>query len=96
MYVCTKCWPMSIFIIYDNVEDGKWSSWKKDGACICSSTANVGSKGNQAYKRECNNPPPTNNGLPCDGDKTKTVNGDCICGKYTLILLITQNSTETI
>ncbi|XP_040264776.1 hemicentin-1 isoform X1 [Bufo bufo] len=47
--------------------DGIWSSWQAWGAC-----SKTCGKGTQTRMRVCNNPPPSFDGSPCEGQDTQT------------------------
>ncbi|XP_033647555.1 coadhesin-like isoform X1 [Asterias rubens] len=51
--------------------NGGWSDWDNWSPC----TVSCGAGGEQVRSRACNNPPPSNGGLPCWGDSSET--SDC-------------------
>lgn len=58
-------------------QSGGWSQWSEFGECF----PNCGS-GVKARYRECNNPPPVNGGLPCQGNNVDIV--ECSSNNCTL------------
>ena len=51
--------------------DGQWSAWQTWSDCLGA----CGTTGSQHVKRFCDDPEPTNGGLPCTGPSEDTV--DC-------------------
>ncbi|XP_075689566.1 hemicentin-1 [Rhinoderma darwinii] len=66
-----SCLGKAVDIIVCNTEpcpvDGVWSSWQAWG--VCSKTCG---KGTHTRVRVCNNPPPSFDGSPCEGQDTQT------------------------
>jgi hypothetical protein len=64
--------------------DGQWSDWSDSTGC----TATCGNTTKQ-QTRQCNNPPESHGGQPCQGEATQTVACtfiDCPVGKKHIML----------
>ena len=66
MYLCLQ--HINYYTFFNSGVNGQWSGWS--GFSLCSTTCGPGA---QIRKRTCTQPPPSNGGSSCRGDKTESV-----------------------